>query len=155
MLGDLTDINEADNVDLVIRDFIIRLKSHAIATSQGAPITIPDRGLIEDDADQFALTNAQAGAVEVAIRNVGLSIGLGPNHPLILNASLSIDPFGPGLPTVSGLEESLKDLLALWEQRLREEKPRFRPSGLTIAGGLFVGIMALGAILYAKTKDER
>ena len=130
--------------------FLVRIRFLETQFGFDAQIEIPELGIHNtgDGATVTMFTAADAAAFSEAVGSVRASIG-GRGVGFSFETTNSL----------SELVINIEDLLSLWRAAVGAEGPpavviKKRVSGLAIAGGLFVGIAALSAILYAKTREE-
>lgn len=155
---------DAETEAAFLRTFRNRLTTHADSIDLSAPVTIPSRGMvlpsIETPGFEFVLSAAEADAVDAAVIKVGASIGLAQSNPLIVNADVNINPFEPGLQTVSSLGFAIADLLTLWDQRFREQTPEIivkekKRVGWIVAGSIAFALLGIGSIAWIASRDVK
>lgn len=104
---------------------------------------------------QIELTMAEAQAIDADVEkiiNAISAIGV-KNVRRLLVESDAKPPLVANAPFVKDFVRKTKNLIDVYRREVLRQKPRV--AGLAIAGGIFVGIIAIGAIVYAKTQQER
>ncbi len=149
--------NAVRNLETFIADLSLAPATEFVAPGVSAPtsIHVPSfegepfgKYLIELELPTAQAIDADVEAVITAIGAVGVQ-----NIRRLLVESDARPPAVAGAPFIKDFIRKTKNLIDVYKREVLRQKPRI--SGLAIAGGIFIGIAALGAILYARTQQEK